>query len=89
MAGEFLESTKKSEVVNKAEALLAKELKGVQTAQWILANMKKIEQKGAAFLAEEKARLQGLVSNRATLPAKQVEFKRRIAALNVFQAESK
>lgn len=85
MAAEFVKSDKKADLLKKAQDLIAKDLKGVQYAEWVVATMRKVNDKGADFLTKEKARLEGLVSNKSTLPAKQVEFRKRINVLNSFQ----
>ncbi len=86
MAQQYISSDKKPDLLKEVEALVAKELKGVQHAEWIVLNMRKIQEKGVDFVSKEKTRLEGLVANKSTLPAKKTEFQKRISALNAFQA---
>jgi hypothetical protein len=76
MAQEYVASNKKADLLKKSEALIAKELKGVQYAEWVVLNMRKIQEKGADFITKEKTRLEGLVANKSTLPAKQARESR-------------
>ena len=84
IAKEFVASDKKEELLKKAESLVSSDLKGVQFAEWIVANMKKIVTKGNDFVTKEKTRLEGLINSKATVPEKKAEFRKRAAVLNDF-----
>lgn len=47
--------------------------------------MRRIAEKGASFVAEEKKRLQGLSASKSITVEKARDFKKRLSALSVFE----
>jgi hypothetical protein len=47
--------------------------------------MRRIAEKGASFVADEKKRLQGLAASKSITAEKARDFKKRLATLTVFE----
>jgi hypothetical protein len=91
LAKGFAEQEKDAQVarVESANQLLLK-LTGLdaQVGLAYIKNMAQIVQQGAEYVSKEKARLQKLVDNKATIPSKKEEFNRRLHLLSVFEHKS-
>jgi len=85
-AAEFLAHVDQAGVITKAETLV-KDLtsKSSEFAGYIVSYMKRIKEKGADYIAQERTRLNNLISSKSTVEKKQKEFKKRLAALELFQ----
>jgi len=85
-ASDFVANAEQVEVIAKAEGLI-KDLsaKSSEYANYVIGHMKKIQSKGKEYITQEKARLNNLIANKATVEKKQKEFKKRLAALELFK----
>ncbi|KAH3743850.1 hypothetical protein Pelo_14758 [Pelomyxa schiedti] len=91
IAAAFLGSEDKAAEVARAEGIVGRlgaESEGARYGRYVLGNMRKIAEKGAAFVESEKARLQALIDNKSTAQEKQKEFKMRVGILDLFTAKT-
>jgi len=88
LAVEFMKSAADRTKLTKKATELIDKLTGPdqEYAKFYLASMKKISEKGNDFVASEKERLNGLISNKATGEKKKGEFTKRLNILNSFSS---
>ena len=86
LAAKFgLATSERTALLAQAEKLVAAlETIHQATGKLYVAFMKRIAEKGVGFVAEEKARLNGLAASKSITPAKASDFKRRLSVLAVF-----